>query len=399
MSDHDTTPKSSGGKRVLILGGGVGGLSVAAALRPQLTDQDTVTVVDRTGSHVQGLSLLWVLRGWRSAGDVVATPSAGSLPGVELVNGIVLEIDLDRHQVRTSTGTRPYDALVIALGAELDLDAIPGLRHALDQGTVGEFNTPAGATAAHDRLQALRSGRLVVVVASTPYRCPASPWEAALLADDLLREAGVRDDVEIDVYTPEPQPMPIAGPTLGAAIVDLLGTRGIGAHFNRALTALHDTHVSFNDQGLTDFTFALVVPPHRPPAAIRNVESFSGGWIPVDPRTLAVSETTPGVWALGDSAMAPLPDGRPLPKAAVFARGQAITVAAGVAAYLGRPSTHVDFDGVGHCYLEVGAHEAAKGAGNFYAPGGPDVRLEAANPELHRAKQEEESAWLEQWNQ
>jgi len=82
MSDDDTSQDAAGGKRVLILGGGVGGLSVAAALRPQLRDEDTVTVVDRTGSHVQGLSLLWILRGWRGAG---ARGSAGE----DLVQALV----------------------------------------------------------------------------------------------------------------------------------------------------------------------------------------------------------------------------------------------------------------------------------------------------------------------
>ena len=378
--------------RVVILGGGVAGLTTATALRERLAPQDTITVVERSDTHVLGLSLLWVLRGWRTLDEVTARPWATPRAGIDLRRADVEHIDTDTRQVVTSAGSLPYDALVIALGAETHASVVPGLAEALTAGAAAEFYSPRGATLAHDRLAQLRGGRLVVAVAALPYRCPAAPWEAALLADDLLRETGVREDVELTVVTPEPQPMPVAGPEVGAPVTAMLHERRIATRFSAGLVAVEGSTLHLADGATIVADLALVVPPHRPPARVR--ELTGGGWLPVDPRTLALSDGPATVWALGDAALVPLPDGRPLPKAAVFARAQAITVADGVAAHLGRSQTVRAFDGVGHCYLETGAGPAARGAGDFYAGGGPQVTLEPPSGALHAAKEAEEWAWL-----
>lgn len=393
-----STRSPAGGRHVVILGGGVGGLSTADQIRKYLTEDDIVTVVDRQGRHVQGLSLLWILRGWRSLAEVTVQPTAGVLPGVRLLRADVQRIDLDKKTLTTTEGPLRYDALVIALGAELNAGRVPGLPEALHSGTADEFYTPSGAHAAHERLRFLRSGKVAVVVAAMPYKCPGAPWEAAFLTADLLRETGTRDNVDLQIYTPEPQPMPVAGPVVGAALVQLLDANNIGHHFNASITGIDSTagQLTFASGEHADFDYALVIPPHQPPEPVRLAGFSEAGWIPVDAHTLTTSQD--GVWALGDNASITLTNGKPLPKAAVFARGQAAAAAAGVARYLGRQAPDTRFDGLGHCYLEIGGHLAAKGAGNFYAPGGADVQLSPPSAETHDEKQREEAAWLEQWN-
>jgi sulfide:quinone oxidoreductase len=385
-------------KHVLVLGGGVGGLTAASALRRHLSKPDKITVVDRDGMHVQGLSLLWLLRGWREPSDVVVRPGAGALRGIELHQAAVEELSLDQRRVRTSNGALHYDALVIALGAQVDPAAMPGLPDALASGAAGEFYTAAGASQAHQRLTSLRGGRVALVVSSAPYKCPAAPWEAAFLTADLLRETGARGDVDLQIYTPEPQPMPVAGPVLGASVVEMLDAAGIGHQLATPVTGVDGSarQLDLGDGDRADFDYALFVPPHRAPKVVREAAFSEPGWIPVDSHSLATS--TEGVWAVGDITSITLTNGKPLPKAAVFARGQAEAAASAVARYLGRSAPDTRFDGVGYCYLETGGHLAAKGAGNFYAEGGPEVQLHQPSRQTHEEKQAEEFAWLAQWN-
>lgn len=395
MSDHSKTK----GHHVVVLGGGIAGLSTASALRSLLPTEDRITVVEKHASHVQGLSLLWILRGWRRTEDVAVTPNENALPGVGLLRAEVRTIDIESMSVKTSRDTLHYDALIIALGAQLNTKLIPGLAGALQSGAAGEFCTPSGAESAHHRLQNLRSGRVALVVSSLPYKCPGAPWEAAFLSDDLLREVGVRENIDLHIYTPEPQPMPVAGPVVGAALVEMLDSRNIGHHFNEPLASIDQTvgQLTFTSGTRADFDYTLVVPPHQPPKPVREARFSEPGWIPVDAHHLTTKVS--GVWALGDNSSITLTNGKPLPKAAVFARGEADVVANGVARYLGRQAPDTIFDGMGHCYLEMGGHLAAKGAGNFYATGGPDIKLQPSSAENHEEKQREEEAWLKEWNQ
>ncbi len=385
------------GKSIVILGAGIAGLATASALQEHLRGQDTITLVDREPAHVQGLSLLWVLRGWRSAEQATVEPGGPAMKGLTLLRAEVTAIETATQTVRTTGGDLRHDALVIALGAELNPGRLPGLPAALASGVAGEFYTLAGAQQVHDTLREMRSGKLAFLVASMPFKCPAAPYEGALLVADLLRETGVRDQVTVDVFTPEPAPMPVAGPVVGAALVAMLAEHGIGFHPAHTVERIDAAQRSlvFADGSTETFDYLVVVPPHQAPAVVTAAAFSPTGWIPVDPVTLA--SAVPGVWALGDSSLVTLVNGKPLPKAAVFAKGQAVAVAAGVARHLGYDTPQSGFTGYGACYVEVGAGVAAKGAGNFYHPDGPQVALAEPSKEFHLEKEADEAQWLDRW--
>lgn len=185
-----------------------------------------------------------------------------------------------------------YDRLVIALGAQLAPDTVPGFT----EGAHG-FCRLDGATAGRDALHTLtrRPGR--------PSWCPGPrtnvrpPLGGRPAHRALLRRRGIRGRCTVDVYFPEPLPMSTAGPRIGHAVVDLLTQRGIGFH-----------------------------PAHQAPTVIRDSTLANPtGFIPVGPATLATS--VQGVYAIGDVTAVPISAGKSLPKAGVFAHAQADVVA------------------------------------------------------------------------
>ena len=114
------------GKTVLVLGGGVGGMVSANALRKRLGPEHRIVVVDKQSEHVFTPSLLWVMVGWRQPSQITKDLRRMLRPGVELLRADVQEIDPDGQRVRTSDGELAYDHLVVALGAELAPAAMSG---------------------------------------------------------------------------------------------------------------------------------------------------------------------------------------------------------------------------------------------------------------------------------
>lgn len=386
------------GRTVVVLGAGIGGLCVAEVLGHYLADSDRIVLVDQSDRQSLGLSLLWVLRGWRKIEQAQTRVDKVSRQGLDFVRGAVEAISPQERKVTVAGKELAYDALVIALGAELDVDGMPGLSEALGNGApAGEYFSPEGAVALADRVRRFEEGRLCVVVTRLPFRCPAAPYEGALLIADRLRERGLLDRATIDVFTPEPLPMPVAGPEVGRALAKLLADRGITFHPQVELEGVdpraHELHFGSGQRETYDFLVA--VPPHRPPRPVASAKFSAAGWVPVHPRTMATPAEA--VWAVGDVTALVLANGKNLPKAGVFSRHQAEAAARGVARHLGYDAPEPWFSGHGACFVEVGNGMAAYGSGDFLAEPGPRVELSPPSIEHHRAKEAEEAGWIARW--
>jgi sulfide:quinone oxidoreductase len=239
------------------------------------------------------------------------------------------------------------------------------------------------------------TGRVVVTVAALPYKCPAAPYEAALLLDDELRRRGVRVHSEINVYSPEPAPMPVAGPAMGAAVVGLLGAKGIRFHPGSRVERFERTsrEVVLVDGSRVGYDLLAGVPPHRAPTVVReSALAGEAGWILVDRATLETRDER--VYAIGDVTTITLANGKPLPRAGVFAHRQGLVVAHRIAATLaGRPAGDA-FDGIGYCWVEAGAGRAAFATGGFFAEPDPTLALRASGRSWHVGKVLFERAWI-----
>ncbi len=378
------------GKTILILGGGVGGIVTANALRKQLGADHRVIVVDKRAEYVFTPSLLWVMVGWRRPQQITKDLRRLLRPDVELVAAEAQEIDLDGARVRSSNGDLNYDYLVVALGADLSPAAMPGFGEA----AYTPFNLE-GASGLWLALQRFEGGRLGILVSGVPYKCPAAPYEMALLLDDHLRQRGIREKCELQVYTPEPLPMGVAGPAMGHAVVSMLESKQI--HFNPQLQPMRidaeRQELIFTNRDAAPFDFLAATPPHRaPPVAQESSLANEVGWVPVDRCTLQTCAEN--VYAIGDVTHVTLANGKPLPKAGVFADGQAHTVARRIAADIQGAGALAEYNGLGYCWIETGSGSAGFASGQFYAEPDPLVPLPRSGRMWHWGKILFEQYWL-----
>lgn len=378
---------------IVIVGGGVGGLVVAKRLRRSLSGGHQITVIDRAREHLFQPSLLWVADGSRSPERLSRPLTRLNRRGVSFRVGAVQGLDVSARRVRLGDGEVPYDYLVLSPGAELRPEALPGLAE-------GGRNlyTVDGAAGLNADLSRFQGGRLVVLVAAMPFKCPAAPYEAAMLLEARLRAQGIRGRCEVAVYTPEPQPMPVAGPALGAAVREMLATRGVDyfpGHKPVAVEPASGT-IRFESGDVAKYDLLAYVPPHAAPAFVVEAGlAPAGGWVKVDPVTLATSFER--VWAVGDVTGIPLANGKALPKAGVFAEGQADVVARNIAALVRGAAPAAQFSGAGACFVEMGGGRAGFATGNFYATPDPVVRLKRPGRRWHWGKVLIERTWFPRW--
>lgn len=381
------------GKTVLILGGGIGGVVTASLVRKRLPREHRVVLVERESRHLFTPSLLWLMVGRRNEAQISRPMARLAKRGIELVQGEIEHIDPNTRSARVNGREVTADYMVIALGAELAPEAIPGLAEAGHN-----FYTLAGAQSLDAARTRLAQGHLVVLVSGIPFKCPAAPYEAAMLLEDDLRRRGMRERVTVDLYTPEPGPMPVAGPQVSAQVRQMVEAKGIRYHPEHAVTRVDPSGrlIHFANGATALFDLLAYVPPHRAPAVVRESGLIGeSGWIPVNRGTLETK--FPGVYAIGDVTGIPLAIGKPLPKAGVFAHGEAEVVAYNVAqAILGEGEPRA-FDGHGECFVEIGDGRAGFGRGNFYAEPAPQVRLRPPSLWLHLGKVLYEKYWLYRW--
>jgi len=329
--------------RVVILGAGFAGLELATMLSEALGDDVDVTLIDKNDAFVFGYSKLDVMFG-RTKLDTVRLPYREiAKPGVRFLQQTITAIDPEARRVTTDGGVYEADSLVVALGADYDLDATPGLAEGGN-----EFYSVAGAERLSELLPTFSQGRAIVGVCGAPFKCPPAPSEAALLMHDYLSERGLRDDCEISLVMPFGTPVP-PSPDTSRALVTAFAERGIEFVPDHRVSALDPARrvAVLEDGSDISYDLFLGVPKHRAPDVVLASGMTEDGYVPVNSKTL---ETRfPGVYAVGDVATIGVP------KAGVFSEGAARVVAASLIAGLRGGERPGAYDGLGSCYIEFGA--------------------------------------------
>jgi len=328
--------------RILVLGAGFGGLELSATLSSALGPDADITLIDKAGGFVLGYSKLDVMFGKRLPAQVFHPYHDIDKPGLRFVQATIGSIDPHAKRVDTDAGSFPGDIIVVALGADLDPGATPGL---IEAGH--EFYTNQGAFAVRDVLARFGGGRVIVAVTSTPFKCPPAPSETALLLHDYLTERGLRRGSAISLVMPLPTPIP-PSPPASRALLAAFAERGIAWHPKRLIDRLDPGRkiALLSDGTEMPFDLFLGVPRHQVPPVVQESGLAVDGWVPVNPLTLETD--FPDVYAVGDVASVGTP------KAGVFSEGQALVVASQIIARLRGTPGAITYNGHGTCYLEFG---------------------------------------------
>ncbi|HET6171506.1 MAG TPA: FAD-dependent oxidoreductase [Gaiellales bacterium] len=334
--------------RVLVLGAGFGGLELATTLSEALGDDVAVMLIDRNDAFVFGYSKLDVMFG-RTTPEAVRLPYGDiAKPGVQFLQETITAIDPDARRVTTDAGAHEADVLVVALGADYDMDATPGLAEGGN-----EFYSVAGATVLREVLPEFGGGRIVIGVCDAPFKCPPAPSECALLLHDYLVTRGIRDVSDIKLVIPFGRPIP-PSPDTSAALIEAFAERNIEFVPNLRVSSIDpDRKVAvLDDESELPFDLFLGVPKHRAPDVVIASGMAENGYIPVESRTLATRY--PDVYALGDCATVGVP------KAGIFSERAAAAVAKALIAKLRGEAEPDGYDGLGSCYIEFGKGQIAR---------------------------------------
>ncbi len=335
-------------RHVVILGAGFGGLELATRLSDAQLGDVAVTLIDQNDSFVFGFSKLDVMFGREQPGAVRSYYRDIDKPGVEFRQERIESIDPVARRVVTDHGSYDADVLVVALGADLDPGATPGFEEGGH-----DFYSVDGAERTREILAAFDGGNVVIGILGPFFKCPPAPFEAAFLLHDFLTDRGVREAGTITVLSPLPSPIPIS-PDSSAAILVGLAERDIEFVPRTKIASLDPgAQVAvLGDGGRVPYDLFLGVPVHRAPTVVEESGLTVDGWIEVDSATFATR--FPDVYAVGDVTSAPVP------RAGVFAEGEAATVADVLIAQLRDGEPPAPYAGAASCYVEWGGGLVAK---------------------------------------
>jgi len=310
----------NGRQRIVVLGGGSGGVVAATSLGRRLGAAHDVTLIDRRADHVYMPAFLSLMIGERRPRDITRPLDRLARRNVRVITGEIEGIDLARQEVRLADEVVPYDHLVISLGLQTRPEAIPGFTEAANH--AWEMDA---ALRLQEKLARFEGGRVVIGVPPGPFRCPPAPYEAQYVLHDYFVRRGVRSQVKMDFFTRDPMPR---GPAHDPAIwMDAHARRrGITQHYSFAVESIDpERRVVQGRFGLAlDYDLLFLVPPHEPARVLVDshiADSVAG--VRVDFDTLETRWEN--VYAIGDCADVPAS------KAGVVAHQEADVVAHNIA--------------------------------------------------------------------
>ena len=372
-------------KTVLILGAGFAGLELATRLSEDLPGEVDVTIIDGSDAFVFGFSKLDLMFGRSDLASVRLAYAHLNKPGVTFRHETVTSIDPVSRRVTTNEATHQADILVVALGADLDPDATPGLA---EEGT--EYYSVEGANRVRSVLTAFEGGDAIVGVLGPFFKCPAAPFETAIMLHDFLEKNGRRSASTIKVISPMPKPIPISEEA-SAGILKALEERDIGWWPQSKISSLDPATktATLADDRTIPYSLILGIPVHKAPSVLDDSGLLDDGWISVDHTTFATKFE--GVYAVGDVTSAPVP------RVGAIAEGEARTLADVLVHQIRGGTAPERYKGIATCYIEFGGPKVARFDANFLGGPTPFGTFTEASEELAASKVEFGSTRRQRW--
>lgn len=389
-------------KQILILGAGFGGLASANLLRKNLQKEACqITVIDKNKYFMMGLVNLWILNGTRRLENSQVALKKLEAKGIKFLNDEIIRIDPSENSVTTKTNDNKlqYDYLIIALGAELVPKRINGFEN---NGSCFNIYDAQQVPSLREKILSLTSGRIVICIADIPYKCPPAPYEVSLLINDILIKNETRDSIDLDIYVPTPISLPVAGANMSQDVVNLLNDNHINFHpLHKIKKVLDKKTIEFENGSKTSYEVLVLIPPHQVPQIIKNSDLLGDGdqhWINVDKFTLRTKYKN--VFAIGDVTEIRLDKTTTIPKAGIFAEGEAKVVSQQIINEIKNNNNNkalTKFDGKGFCFMEIGDKKAGYIYADFYNERGPTTRLDPPSDEFYQKKLNFERSRLNEW--
>ena len=393
------------GKRILILGAGFGGLTAANFLQKNLSSSSEpveyqISIIDQKDYFMMGLVNLWILSGIRTLQDSKIDLNRLANKGIRYLNEKVTGIDVNSKTVTirgSSSLNLEYDYLIIALGTEYAIEKVNGF---LENGGFNLYD-PEQVPKLRERILSLKTGRIAICIASIPYKCPPAPYEASLLINDILIKNGTRDKIDIDIYTPTPISLPVAGAKVSQDVINLLNDNHINFHpLHKIKTVQDNEKIQFENGNWINYDLLIGIPPHKVPKVIQNSGLIKQGqnWINVDKFSLKTDYEN--VFAIGDVTEIKVNENVAIAKAGVFAEAQAKVVSQQIVDDIkndGNKQSSSRFDGKGFCFMEVGNEKAGYIVADFYHEHGPATVLEPPSDESYKKKLDFERSKVNEW--
>ncbi|MDX1371690.1 MAG: FAD/NAD(P)-binding oxidoreductase, partial [Nitrososphaeraceae archaeon] len=387
----------------LILGAGFGGLAAATLLRKSLEREVCeITVIDKNQYFMMGLVNLWILSGTRRLDNSQVDLNKLESKGIKFLNDEIIRINTSENSVITKTNhnTLQYDYLIVALGAELVPKRIAGFK---DNENCFNIYDVQQVPSMRKKILSLKRGNIIICIADIPYKCPPAPYEVSLLINDILIKNGTRNSIDLNIYVPTPISLPVAGPKMSQDVVNLLNDNHINFHpLHKIKKILDKKTIEFENGTKTKFDILVIIPPHQVPQIIKNSDLLGDGnqhWINVDKFTLRTKYKN--VFAIGDVTEIRLDKSTTIPKAGIFAEGQAKAVGQQIINEIKNNNNNnkalTKFDGKGFCFMETGDKKAGYIYADFYSEGGTTTRLDPPSVEFYQKKLDFEKSRLNEW--
>ena len=385
------------------MGAGFGGLTTANLLQKNLSlssVEHQISIADSKDYFIMGLVNLWILSGIRTLEDSKIALSRLENKGIRYLNGEVTAIDPVSRTVTikgNSTIRLGYDYLVIALGSEFALEQVRGF---LENGGSNLYDAEQ-VPKLREKILSLKKGRIAICITSVPYKCPPAPYEASLLINDILVKSGRRDSIDIEIYSPTPIALPVAGTKVSQDVINLLDDNHVNFHPLHKIKTVSDTNeIEFENGNKVHYDLLIGIPPHKVPEVIRNSNLIKHGqnWINVDKFSLKTDYQN--VFAIGDVTEIKVNENVAIPKAGVFAEAQAKVVSQQIIDDIENNRDKLSsskFDGKGFCFMEVGDKKAGYIAADFYNEDGPLTLLEPPSKESYEKKIDFERSRISGW--
>ncbi len=327
--------------KVLVLGGGSGGLVAANKVKRLLGPRVEVTLVDKNPYHEFMPAYPWVAFGMREPEEIRRPLARLEKRGIQYLQATVEALEPDKNRVQTDQGSLDYDYLIVSLGAEAQPSPAP---EALAPWSL------EGALKLREALKRFQGGRVVVGVSSPYYPCPPAPYEVAGQVEFALKVKGVRSKSQVDVFHLNPLPLAGMGPVISGKVLEILKSKGIAFHGEFEPVGFEGGKVRAKDGRELAYDLLILTPPFAPNRVVRTSPLAGPSGFPEVDKATFRSLKYPNVFVIGDTVNPSLM----LPPAGVVAHFQGEYVAGVIAAdlkgaYIGEP-----FNPVAMCIMDFG---------------------------------------------